>query len=118
MNVLEVHKPSEQQTFEALQGSIDKWTRIVAGAEEDAGVVNCPLCQIFFRSMLECLGCPVAVVTGKIGCYKTPYDSWATLCRSGKQTRRADTPEKVAAAQAEVEFLKSLKTAFYLDLRT
>ena len=84
-------------TLKALRGSIRKWEGIVAGTEEDYGEDNCPLCKLFLKK--DCEGCPVSARTGKGSCFGTPYRD--TLRAFGKEAY--DT-----AAQAEVDFLKSL----------
>lgn len=103
--------PSDQMTpatLEALKGSIAKWEGIVAGTMADEGVDNCPLCQRFhicFRNIPGecCQGCPVNVASNNKGCMTTPYDEWSYL-----DTPVAKTNEHRAAAQAELDFLKSL----------
>jgi hypothetical protein len=96
------------KTLKALRGSIAKWEAIVASEGSDHGIDNCPLCQMFrivigFKTIsfkTNCDGCPVKARTGHDGCRGTPYDEW--------DSGVADTPELVALAQAELDFLKSL----------
>lgn len=87
-----------EETLEALKGSIRKWEGIVAGTEVDHGEENCPLCEMFI--LKNCRGCPVYDRTGEEGCYGTPY----------RQTLRLghDSVRYKKAAQAEVDFLRSL----------
>lgn len=92
------------KTLKALKGSIAKWEAIVAGTERDDGPDNCPLCQLFNKHPFgECDGCPVAESVGLSGCDGTPYQAWDEL-----GCDRAETPNAVAAARAELRFLKSL----------
>lgn len=104
----------------ALQGSIAKWQAIYEGTEEDRGSDNCPCCVRYLSvgasSEKACTGCPVAISTGLAHCDDTPYiRQWLpvayisfTVDRSGRVNRFADTPERKAAALAELNFLKSL----------
>lgn len=95
-----------ERTLTALQGSIKKWEEIVAGTGEDMGVMNCPLCQEFYR--LQCEGCPVKTRTWQPLCADTPYDEWASEDEAAGGTGFATTPELVALAQKELDFLRSL----------
>lgn len=86
----------DAKTFEALKGSIQKWERIVEGTGRNYGAVDCPLCELFNRYEHDlCAGCPVSESTGRLGCGGTPYENY----------RVTGTTE---AAQAELDFLKSL----------
>lgn len=89
------------ETREALEGSIAKWEAIVAGTGEDEGSENCPLCHKFHRGghLHYCRGCPVREVTGRTLCDGTPYIDYA----------QDDEDGGIAAAKAELEFLKSLR---------
>lgn len=91
------------ETLTALHGSIAKWQAIVDGTGD--GVADCPLCERFF--WIGCGGCPVFAATGKALCRGTPYAKWVILTDDMGQCR-ADTPERKAAAQAELAFLQSL----------
>jgi hypothetical protein len=94
-----------KRTKKALEGSIAKWEAIVAGTGADRGSENCPLCKVFYDNGDEyCFGCPVSKKTGKSDCYGSPYEAWAkALCKT------ADTDAQRALAQAELDFLKSLR---------
>lgn len=92
------------KTLKALRGSIAKWQAIVAGMGRDAAEQNCPLCEMFINN--GCISCPVAESVGYTHCLATPYVAWQECC--DHRTGRADTPERVAAAQAELDFLISL----------
>lgn len=100
-----------KKTLAALKGSIEKWEKIVAGTGGDDGADNCPLCQLFNNDETEemCAGCPVAKKTGLDGCSGTPYPDWGEHFRGIlRYPFVADTKEKVAAAEAELAFLRSL----------
>lgn len=99
----------DERTRVALEGSIKKWEEIVAGTGVDLGYNNCPLCAEFLKknnvNEENCVGCPVRERTGKTYCSDTPYDDWSDTpyddwseCRARKY------------AQAELDFLKSLRT--------
>jgi len=100
-------------TREALEGSIRKWRAIVKGTGVDGGSDNCPLCQMFISR--ECLGCPVAEVTHRIDCDGSPYMAAARLMEKVDpdqvpfHPRRAVTKEAKELAQAELDFLISLR---------
>lgn len=101
----------DEETRRALDGSIDKWKKIVAGTGGDNGARNCPLC-LKFR---DCLGCPVAARTGVALCADTPFSEWAHHQRAVHQIQwhepwrvHPDCPECKRLAQAELYFLKSL----------
>jgi hypothetical protein len=105
----------DKKTLEALRGSIEKWTRIVAGTTEDEGHDDCPLCQMFFRrpnpaALVTCEGCPVAAASGRPNCQKTPYVAYAEAREDGESTQpaAARTAQLSKLAEAELEFLKSL----------
>lgn len=91
------------ETLEALQGSIKKWELVVAGTGENRGCDNCPLCERFsgdYCVSADDEKCPVAIKTGCTECVNTPYYE----CKWGFSTK----PEDVAAAQAELDFLRGL----------
>jgi hypothetical protein len=96
-----------QNTYNAWQGSIKKWESIVDGSGVDEGTRNCPLCKLFYHNW--CKDCPIHLHTGFDSCDKTPYEKWSDLIKVFTcPPFRADTPEKVEVAKAELEFLKSL----------
>jgi hypothetical protein len=93
----------------ALSEAIKKWEGVVAGTTPDLGSDNCALCKMFITGNGNpCLGCPVMEHTGQILCAGTPYREWARACKFGDNDR-ATTPELKALAQAELDFLKSLR---------
>lgn len=103
----------DARTLEALNGSIAKWEAIVAGTGVDSGTSNCPLCQAFNADddTPSCAGCPVAEATEETWCDGSPYATmWdqAESPRNANGTGYAHTAESLAAAQAELDFLRSL----------
>ncbi len=90
------------KTLKALNGSIKKWEKIVAGTGMDGGPLNCPLCQLFFWNT-DCEGCPVMKRTGNWCCEGTPYDEWLDAT-----TGLAEPPRLKAIARKELRFLRSL----------
>ena len=90
------------KTLRALQGSIKKWERIVAGTGEDEGMDNCPLCQLFWLRSGICNGCPVNQKTNKKGCFGTSYTKF---CRASE---RNNALKVMVYAKQELDFLKSL----------
>lgn len=102
----------DAETENALRGSIAKWEAIVAGTDIDKGPVNCPLCQMFMQN--ECEGCPVAIASEATCCDNTPYEMFSAVAervsadKDWRTFSRATSPEAKAAAQAELDFLKSL----------
>jgi len=95
----------------ALEGSIKKWERIVAGKGLDKMGSNCPLCQV--RD--NCDFCPVSNKSKLDDCHGTPYMKWgkhqihdhtANPYRCWKITEGCKECEKLA--KAELDFLISL----------
>lgn len=76
--------PMDARTLKALQGSIAKWEKIVAGTGFNSGAFNCPLCQQFNSHLISeshvgtaiCTGCPVQIATGEHGCRGSPYEEY------------------------------------------
>lgn len=94
------------ETEKALQASIDeKWKPIARGGKADGGTEDCPLCALFFN--WGCSGCPVSKRTGFPFCSASPYLAWLAVF-AGRESRLANTPERVALAEDMVKFLKSL----------
>ncbi len=96
----------EKITLKALRQSIQHWERMVKngylGADQPTGG-QCALCRRFDGAcMLKGEKCPVYEVAGRWGCTSTPFnaacDAW----------ERNDADAFKAAAQKEVDFLKSL----------
>ena len=104
-------------TEEALEESIKHWednkkNPATSSIESD----NCALCKKFvfnrpFKDAAICKGCPVAERTKVTQCKKTPYYdarmTWGIM-------KNIPSEENIAAfkvaAQAEIDFLKSLRT--------
>jgi hypothetical protein len=97
------------ETLEALKGSVKKWEAIVAGIGVDDGIANCPLCQMFnaAESTDSCIGCPVALRTAKPYCKDIPYGDWYIYTRPRDFPKIVITERDRLAAQAELDFLNS-----------
>lgn len=99
----------DRRTLTALKASIKHWEENVAATSpEDASVraSDCALCMRFYEQHGVCDGCPVMEKTGKELCKKTPFtrtinalDAWRWGATGAKFR---------AAAQAELDFLRSL----------
>ena len=107
----------DNETLDALKGSIEKWEKIVASTEaDDRGRLNCDLCRKFiFGTKGPCSGCPVAEAIGASGCEFTPYIDWLIHQREHEKKddlldyhRREGCEECLRLATAERDFLKSL----------
>ena len=95
----------DERALTALEGSIEKWERIVAGTWGDMGSINCPLCREFMQ-VNGCPDCPVCTKTEKSLCEGSPYTAWDEYT---KENRRVFDAESLRLAQAELDFLKSLR---------
>jgi hypothetical protein len=108
------------ETRKALEESIEHWERLASGNTrpgEGIGPEDCALCGRFKSdATLGCEHdgelCPVAAATGKNYCRNTPHANVINCSRY----RNAETKEMrsifTAAAQAELDFLKSLRPLF------
>ena len=107
-----------QETLEALKGSIEKWEGIYAGTGVDEGTDNCDLC-LMFREVDEnyygiiCPQCPVREETSEHGCKKTPHQVFVDYVQK-REDFDLDSGCKVfdekskQLALDELNFLKSL----------
>lgn len=104
----------DSKTLDALKGSIRKWEAIVTGTGEDKGWKNCPLCVLFNNPNEDheyaCGGCPVVEAVGNAECEDTPYYEWVDTF-TVLELKVANTPERQALAQKELDFLRSLLPA-------
>jgi hypothetical protein len=104
----------DAKTLKALKGSIAKWRKIADGTGADKGGENCPLCKVFYTSLVGCGECPIASA-GFNGCKGTPYTEWALLeegdvrgFRFAARGAKAVSDRAKSVAQKEVDFLESL----------
>lgn len=90
----------------ALEESIAKWESIASGDNKEIPCSdNCPLCAAYQTDNEKCFDCPVYKRTGKHLCLGTPYSlAIDKRCEFGVHSTKY-----LAAAQLEVEFLKSLR---------
>lgn len=105
----------DKRTLKALQGSIKKWEKIVAGTGTDGGMADCPLCKLFFLegessgNPGNCDKCPATCGAG------TTYETWdahqveahGRLAVGGERTVD-DCKKCKRLAKAELAFLKGL----------
>ena len=104
----------DKETEAALRESIKHWEENVAGETPDdvcLGTEHCALCEKYFLRP-NCSGCPVSSRTGFGNCDATPYEAAADAFECWESTEAK--PEKLkwrVAAQAELDFLKSLLPA-------
>lgn len=99
----------DERTLTALKASIRHWeANVRAKTRMDAsiGETGCALCVEFIKG--NCSGCPVKAKTGRSFCLRTPHhaarSAWVTWGQSDAKSE--DAWRK--AAQAELDFLKSL----------
>lgn len=87
-------KQMDARTLEALEGSVKHWEQVCKNpTTTPIGQKYCDLCELFWAS--GCTQCPVRLRTGLPGCQGTPYRKFITTLSK-------------EAAQAELDFLKSL----------
>jgi len=97
---------------DALEKSIAHWERNAAAQTIEnikLGTDHCALCHAYLNN--DCQGCPVNARTGQMYCVGSPYNA-ATM--ASERLEDNPTPETWEAyrraAQAELDFLKSLRT--------
>lgn len=96
------------ETLEALKASISAWEGKLAEENPEnirTGATACPLCRLFYY--YDCRGCPVKEKTGKPLCSGTPYNA-ASNARLDWLLEVVTRKDFQLAAQAEIDFLKSL----------
>lgn len=101
----------DAKTKEALEGSIEKWLKIVTWTGGDDSCDNCPLCWLFHDD--DCDGCPVSNSTGLMYCSGSPYAIWRGAINNTEQDDPprnvyVATPDMQLAAEGELLFLISL----------
>lgn len=96
---------------EALEASIKHWEEnrdALTPSDVRYSPENCALCELFFyNAPTRCIGCPIQERTGRTLCEDTPYED-AVNARNAWKNGYASQEDFQAAAQAEVDFLKSL----------
>jgi hypothetical protein len=107
---------SDDEIRGALELSIEKWkknTKVQRKSQARIKAESCPLCAMFANTNDEdtlldelCNGCPVKARTGIYGCQGTPWEK----ARDQYHDKLASVQDFHKAAQAEVEFLESLRT--------
>lgn len=91
----------------ALEESIKKWESIASGENKEfPSTSNCALCYEYKDKFTDsCFRCPVYKRTKKNGCINTPYSN----AIEARDIFGPHSTKYLAAAQLEVEFLKSLR---------
>lgn len=107
-----------QQTLDAIDASITHWEEVANTTHPSKvfiGGNDCPLCVLFFQwdkpDDYACQGCPIKEATEQPNCYGSPYYEVAkALIKWRSDPTNPQLAEAFrAAAQEELEFLKSLK---------
>lgn len=106
----------DERTLAALKSSIEAWERKLAATDPwavELGPTACPLCHLFNTADTAdgeyCQMCPVSISTGKAFCAGSPYPTAATALLLWHNWRTAKARDEWrAAAQAEIDFLRSL----------
>ncbi len=103
----------DAKTAKALEGSIEKWERIVRSTRGvDRHSENCPLCNLYTSGCRKCI---VRQKTKRSSCSGSPFakwnkHQWDDHAPSRYPMRRFKGCEKcLKLAEAELEFLKSLR---------
>lgn len=108
-----------QKNLELIRQSIEHWERDNVGnvGPEDVNVytTDCPLCKEFLLQTDNCDGCPVDEKSCGHGCDNTPYGEVYGLYKQWKR-EGFKPPEFEKAVQEEINFLKSLKREYLLEL--
>ena len=101
----------------ALKESIQHWERLVSGDRLIGEIPNgehCSLCTSFYNTSLIvgdadslCVGCPIKDHTGTSVCFNTPYREVLDTI-TDYSARQLNKKKFKKAAEAELEFLKSL----------
>jgi len=106
-----MHKWTPEQIV-AIEGSIEKWERIVDGMGVDEGGHNCPLCKLIIVQLERCPECPVYLI-GKTGCTQSgnPYLTWVLHHEISRHeisnlSRKVHCPTCKELAQDELDFLR------------
>lgn len=111
----------DADTLRALEESITHWEKNVVASspyEVTLGGASCALCHKFVYNVTEsipaCSGCPVYEHTGFSSCRNSPYldvfrayQNW--LYSETEEEHNILRTEYQAAAQAELDFLRSLR---------
>lgn len=99
--------------MQALEDSIAHWEANVAAQtikDIKLGIRHCALCHVYYNS--DCQGCPVNARTGQMYCVGSPYNAAQYAAERLEDNPTPETWEIYRrAAQAELNFLKSLRTS-------
>lgn len=105
------------EVAKALRESIASWeahaNEPVGARVEKHGSDNCALCHLFNSDDTlnedDCIGCPVWIKTGISYCRNTPYAAYTRVARMDEKGYYTVSQSSQRAAQAELEFLRSLE---------
>lgn len=103
---------TKENKMQALEKSIAHWeanARATTLGDIKLGTDHCALCHAYYSN--DCQGCPVNARTGQAYCVGSPYNA---VHHAAERFEDNPTPETWGAyrraAQAELDFLKSLRT--------
>ena len=98
----------KEQVVAHWQRMHDDAEKVRKATGETPGTDQCAYCMRFFDK--ACLDCPIRATTGEPACYGSPYEcaveAWTEYCESGWHDDYKAAWQ--AAAQAEIDFLKTL----------
>ena len=104
-----------KKQVKALECSIVKWEKIVAGSGRDAGPENCPCCRIWHQNYqpekVSCVGCPICLYSCHDMCAETPYSEWEGFADEDEDGRFVTNAKTLKMAKAELAFLKKVLKA-------
>lgn len=103
------HPSMDPMTREALEASIKHWEENVAAKTVHDVLIGARACALCVRFLSQgCIGCPVFKTTGQVACRETPYDAAHQAFERWRIRRPAAELKFRQAAQAELDFLRSL----------
>jgi len=112
---------TEKEIYEAIEKSIKKWQDIVDLKDNNRGIANCALCQLFHSDISEesCWGCPIEEFVGKRWCKGTPYEEFSkaqsrmwNFVDSARFRGWVINCQMYEAAKKELTFLQQLKRIY------
>lgn len=102
-------KSNFKQSLNAIDGSINKWKRIVHFLGQDKGCNNCSLCIEYVDSdSIACVNCPIYLYSGYDYCSNSPYMIWSEDYHDNNDGR-AITREEIACANMMLSFLYEVR---------
>lgn len=102
-----------------LDKSIVKWERVVNDNAPGISSCGCGLCEEYnnpLRGLLSpCAQCPVRLDTGERFCKGTPYAEYVDWVLKERPLEDSPLDKGLATAQAELDYLRDLKTRCTVD---